>query len=396
MAPEGAYIEMRKRYSAEFKAKIAMEALQEQKTLAELAAEYEVHTTQIVNWKKELQEKAVELFARETGKKAKKAEDKEAELYRQIGQLKVELDWLKKNLPNCTASKRQLVEEKESPLSVRRQCRLLGLNRSSYYYRNKEANEETRCLLRLIDEIYTGHPFYGARRIATQIRRLYPELTVTRKRVGRLMREMGIEAIYPKPRLSRADKDHAKYPYLLKGLEITRPNQVWSTDITYIPTTKGHVYLVAIIDWHSRYVLSWKISNSMDAHFCREALEEALEHYGKPEIFNSDQGSQFTSAGFVGILQKHEIRISMDGRGRCLDNIFVERLWRSMKYEEVYLKEYDSLPVARGSLEKYFEFYNRYRPHQSLQDKTPAEVYFNLEKGVLPPLNFKTFLNSAA
>lgn len=174
--------------------------------------------------------------------------------------------------------------------------------------------------------------------MAAQIRRLHPDLAVTRKRIGRLMKEMGIEAIYPKPCLSRADKDHAKYPYLLKGFETTRVNQVWSTDITYIPTAKGHTYLVAIIDWHSRYVLSWRISNSMEARFCTEALEEALKCYGKPEIFNSDQGSQFTSAGFLCILHKHEIRISMDGRGRYLDNLFVERLWRSVKYEETSYK----------------------------------------------------------
>jgi putative transposase len=188
---------------------------------------------------------------------------------------------------------------------------------------------------------------------------------------------MGIEAIYPKPRLSKANELHPKYPYLLKGFIVNRPNQVWSTDITYIPTLKGFVYLVAIMDWYSRYVLSWDVSNSLESSFCIKVLERSIARYGKPEIFNSDQGSQFTDGKFTGILNQANVRISMDGRGRCWDNIFIERLWRSVKYEEVYLKEYPTLPDARSSIEKYFRFYNESRPHQSLDYRTPNEVHFS-------------------
>jgi putative transposase len=196
------------------------------------------------------------------------------------------------------------------------------------------------------------------------------------------MEEMGIEALYPKPKLSRATKEHVKYPYLLKGVEIERTNQVWGTDITYIPTRKGHVYLVAIMDWYSRYVVSWEVSNSLEAYFCALALKRSLQRYGHPDIFNSDQGSQYTGEEFQSILQASgRIRVSMDGRGRCMDNIFTERLWRSVKFEEVYLREYDSIAQARESLSRYLVFYNESRPHQSLDYKTPAEVYFAQKKG---------------
>jgi putative transposase len=191
------------------------------------------------------------------------------------------------------------------------------------------------------------------------------------------MRLMGIEAIYPKPKLSKGDDEHKKYPYLLRGLSIERPNQVWCSDITYIPTSKGFVYLAAIMDWHSRYVISWELSNSMESSFCVRVLEKAIEKYGKPEIFNTDQGSQFTDHRFTGVLEKHGIRISMDGRGRCMDNIFIERLWRSVKYEEVYIKEYETLPDARAGLTEYFRRYNTFRPHQALGYKTPSEVHFS-------------------
>jgi putative transposase len=205
---------------------------------------------------------------------------------------------------------------------------------------------------------------------------------IDRKRIGRLMAEMGIEAIYPKPKLSRSLKEHVKYPYLLKGVDIERVNQVWGTDITYIPTLKGHVYLVAIMDWHSRYVVSWELSNSMESFFCIAALKRAFRKYGYPEIFNSDQGSQFTGEEFQQTLQlSGQVRVSMDGRGRCMDNIFTERLWRSVKYEEVYTGEYENLLQAREGLSKYLKFYNEVRLHQALEYRTPAEVYFAQEKG---------------
>jgi putative transposase len=212
------------------------------------------------------------------------------------------------------------------------------------------------------------------------------------------MKLMGFEAIYPKPRLSKADRDHAKYPYLLRNMPVTRSNQVWCTDITYIPTVRGFVYLVAIMDWHSRYVLSWEISNSLESSFCIKALERALRKYGAPEIFNSDQGSQFTDKAFTEVLETNGVRISMDGKGRCMDNIFVERLWRSVKYEEVYLKEYQTLSEARTGLAEYFQCYNETRPHQSLDYMTPSAVYFAPGKGdePEPSSNGAVLLKSAA
>ncbi len=226
--------------------------------------------------------------------------------------------------------------------------------------------------MRLLDEQYTKTPFYGIRRMTVFLNTLGME--VNHKRVQRLMRLMGIEAIYPKKRLSQAGENHKIYPYLLRGVEIKKVNQVWSTDITYIPMKGGFVYLVAIMDWYSRYVLAWEISTTLEVHFCLEALERALEQ-GKPEIFNTDQGSQFTSKEFTGRLEKGLIQISMDGRGRVFDNIFIERLWRSVKYEEVYLNEYETVRETKGGIGKYFGFYNEERPHQALEYKTPACIY---------------------
>ena len=226
--------------------------------------------------------------------------------------------------------------------------------------------------MRLIDEQYTRTPFYGVRRMDIWLGSIGER--VNRKRVRRLMRKMGLEALYPKPNLSRANAQHKKYPYLLRGLEITRPNQVWGADITYIRLTEGFVYLVAILDWFSRYVVSWGVSVTLDGSFCLEALERALS-VGRPEIFNSDQGVQFTCVDFTGRLEAEKIRISMDGRGRAMDNVFTERLWWSVKYEEVYLKDYGTPPVAVRNLSGYFRFYNEERPHQALGYKTPAEIY---------------------
>jgi putative transposase len=207
---------------------------------------------------------------------------------------------------------------------------------------------------------------------------------------------MGIEAIYPKPRLSKSNEKHEKYPYLLKGVVIERPDQVWCTDITYIPTVKGFVYLVAIMDWHSRYVLSWEISNSMESSFCVKALERAIEGYGAPEILNSDQGSQFTDHKFTSVLERNGVKISMDGKGRCMDNIFIERLWRSVKYEEVYIKEYETLPEARSGLREYFKKYNDFRPHQSLGYRSPREVHFSAGRNDLPSEMGAIFLKSTS
>jgi putative transposase len=232
-----------------------------------------------------------------------------------------------------------------------------------------------------IDRIYTSHPYYGSRRITKTLRRMAEWGDVNRKRVSRLMSLMGISAIYPKPKTSGGNREHEKYPYLLKGVSVERPNQVWCSDITYIPTEKGFVYLAAIMDWYSRYVLSWELSNSMESSFCARTLERAIERHGEPDIFNTDQGAQFTDHRFTDILEKHGIKISMDGRGRCMDNIFIERLWRSVKYEEVYLKSYETLPEARAGLKEYFAFYNGERLHQSLNYNSPAEVHFGESGG---------------
>jgi len=266
-----------------------------------------------------------------------------------------------------------MIEKKHKNIATSRQCELLGLARSSLYYKAKDENPENLLLKRLLDEEYTRRPFYGVRRMSWHLKK--HGHGVGEKRTRRLLRDMGLMAVYPKRGLSKPCKYHRVYPYLLRNVKATRPDQVWAADITYIRLSKGFVYLVAIIDLFSRKVLSWRISNTLDAGFCVDALKEALLK-GRPEIFNTDQGSQFTSREFTGILEAAGIRISMDGRGRAFDNIFVERLWRSVKYEEVYLKDYADPVEARGELRRYFRFYNEERPHQALQYRTPAEVYF--------------------
>lgn len=262
---------------------------------------------------------------------------------------------------------------RDESLSIRRQCEILGLNRSGLYYESVGLDPEDLDLMRCIDKLHLELPFYGSRRIAREFRS--QGLVVNRKRVQRLMRIMGLEAIAPKPNTSRPAPEHAVYPYLLRGLSIDRPNQVWAADITYIPLTHGYAYLVAIMDWCSRRVLSWRLSNSLDSEFCVEALEEALRRFGQPEIFNTDQGSQFTAVTFTDALLDRGIKISMDGKGRCIDNVFVERLWRSLKYEDVYLNDYDDLVEARVGIGRYFEFYNNRRQHQTLGYQTPASFY---------------------
>jgi putative transposase len=259
-------------------------------------------------------------------------------------------------------------------LSVRRQCELLGLNRSTWYYEPVPESAANLALMRRIDEQYLRRPYYGSRRMTVWLRGEGEE--VNRKRVQRLMRLMGLEAIYPKPRTTLPGAGHKIYPYLLRNVAVTRPNQVWSTDITYVPLRCGFLYLTAILDWYSRYVLAWRLSNSLDVEFCLEALEEALGQ-AHPEIFNSDQGVQFTSREFTGRLESAAVAISMDGRGRALDNVFVERLWRSVKYEEVYLHDYATGVECHAGLSSYLRFYCEERPHQSLDYRTPAEVYWD-------------------
>lgn len=266
-----------------------------------------------------------------------------------------------------------MIDRELPDLSVRRQCELLKVSRSGLYYEPEPTSPDELALMRRIDELHLQRPFFGSRKLADALRKEGRE--ANRKRVQRLMRLMGIESMAPKPKTSEPHPEHVRYPYLLRGLAISRVNQVWATDITYIPMKAGFVYLVAIIDWYSRRVLSWRLSNTLDSQFCVEALEEALRRFGQPEIFNSDQGAQFTAEDFTKPLRERGIAISMDGKGRCLDNVFVERLWRSLKYEEVYLHVYDDVKAARTGIARYLAFYNDERAHQALGYQTPAGFY---------------------
>lgn len=279
---------------------------------------------------------------------------------------------LKKNWELSKQERYKLIEPNHPQISIVRQCELLGLNRSSYYYQPAPVNPEDIAFMHLIDEIYTKLPFYGAPRITDQLKR--DGYTINHKRVERLMRIMGIQAIYPKGNLSKNSLNHTKYPYLLNGLNINHPNHVWVTDITYIRARNNWFYLTVILDLFSRYILSWKLSRSLQSDFCIASLKAALE-IACPEIHNSDQGSQYTAKEYLDILKQHEIRISMDGRGRCFDNIFNERLWRTIKYEEIYLKDYQDFDEAEYSLGQYINLYNNERLHSSIGQKPPAEVY---------------------
>lgn len=258
---------------------------------------------------------------------------------------------------------------------MRRQCELLRLSRSTLYYLPAEVSAEEVALMKTIDQIYTKRPFYGSRRIVLELGELGHD--VNRKRVQRLMRQMGLQAMVPGPHTSKPHPAHKVYPYLLRRLDVTRPNQVWATDITYIPLESGWGYMVAVIDWYSRAVLAWQLSNTMTVDFCIDALQDALSHHGTPEIFNSDQGAQFTSPEFTGVLEREGVAISMDGKGRATDNIFIERLWRSLKYEDVYLRGYATLAEARSGIAAWIRFYNKIRPHQALDNRTPMEIYSN-------------------
>jgi len=271
------------------------------------------------------------------------------------------------------AERKATIQRAHPDLSLSRQCEVLAMSRSSYYYTPKGESAENLELMRRIDELFLKYPFYGSRQMVRQLQR--EGVYVGRHRVRRLMRLMGLEAIYQAPRTSTPHPEHRVYPYLLRNLAINRPNQVWCADITYIPVQRRFLYLVAIMDWATRHVLAWRLSNTMDAGFCIEALNEALSKYGKPEIFNTDQGSQFTSYDFTGVLKGAEITISMDGRGRCMDNIFIERLWRSLKYEAIYLHELTDGFKAERVIGEWIDFYNTERPHSSFNGQTPAEAY---------------------
>ncbi|WP_394369977.1 IS3 family transposase [Spirosoma endbachense] len=372
----------RRVHDANFKTKVVLETLKGHKTLAQLSSEFGIHATQITQWKQQALEGLPTLFNGLVSSPMAdyEREQIEAPLFQQIGQLKVENDYLKKKLrTNLVSDRRCLIEPAHNQLSINQQCELLGITRASYYYQPVGESAANLALMAQIDKLFTERPELG-------VRRMQQELTTTQtpvnlKRVRRLMRLMSLEAIYCKPNLSKPAEGHQIYPYLLGGVTIEEPNHVWSTDITYIPMANGFLYLCAVIDWYTRFVLSWRLSNTLLVDFCIDALQDALKQWGKPRIFNTDQGGQFTSPRFLGPLKAAEIQISMDGKGRAIDNIFIERLWRTVKYEHIYLQAYpDGLALERG-LAKYFHFYNYGRKHQSLDYHTPAQWYIEGTKG---------------
>ena len=379
----------RKSYSADFKAKLVLEALEGEKTINEIASKYGVLPVSLKNWKKQFLENMSLAFDKSTVVKEYKDEieilqkDKDM-LAKKVGNLTIEKDFLVEKLQSLASSKeRKALVDTKHDLSLNRQCRLLHVSKSSFYYqptRPFSTGGELR-LLDAINNIYSDFPTYGSRRIHAQLKR--DGYDVGKKLVKKAMKYMGIEALYTKPKTTLANKDHYKYPYLLQDFRdyagrvvIEMTNQVWSTDITYIKLEKGFVYLAAIIDWHSKKVLSWKLSNTMDISLTTSVLKEALAFYPKPEIFNTDQGSQYTAKAHVDILKRHDIKISMDGKGRATDNICIERFWRSIKYEEIYLNEYKNMKVLHAAVKKYMETYNSQRLHSAIDYKTPDEVYY--------------------
>ena len=289
----------------------------------------------------------------------------------------------KKSLNNSVGERRKMVQPLQGKISIGRQCQLLGLARGSYYYRARAQCEQNVLYMHRMDELYTQYPFFGSRRMTQWLRR--EGHAVGRDRIQRLMRQMGLEAIYPRRNLSQGHRQHRIFPYLLRGLAVERPDQVWCSDITYLRLSRGFLFLTVVLDWFSRYVLSWQLSNTLESRFCVLALEEALRR-AQPQIFNTDQGSQFTGSEFTSVLGQAGVRISMDGRGRYLDNIFVERFWRTLKYEDIYLREYATAKEASEGIARYLDFYNHLRPHQALGYRTPAEVHAIGAKPTSPPI----------
>ena len=379
----------RKSFSADFKAKLVLEVIEGEKTINEIASKYGVLPVSLKSWKKHFLENMSLAFDKSTVVKEYKDEIEELKkskdaIAKKLGETIVDKEFLEGKLVSLASSKeRKTLLDIKLNMSVNKQCKLLQINKSSLYYMAKKpfsTGTEIK-LLDAINTIYSDFPFYGYRRIHSQL--LRDGYNVGKKIVKKAMRHMGIEALYPKPKTTTANKEHYKYPYLLKDFRndagqvvIDCANKVWSTDITYIKLEKGFVYLAAIIDWHSKKILSWKLSNTMDITLVTGVLKEALSIYPKPEIFNTDQGSQYTAKEHIKILKKHDIHISMDGKGRATDNICIERFWRSIKYEEIYLNEYKNMKVLNRAIEKYMQKYNSKRLHSAIEYKTPNEVYY--------------------
>jgi len=378
----------RKSYSAEFKTKVVLELLREEETAAAIASRYKITVQTLNQWKKRFLENASLAFdvgsaTKEYRQKIEKLERENEALAKTLGKTTVERDWAVGKLKSLDlSSKRRLVASKLKSLSLTRQCELLGLNRSTFYYRRVPLSEYDLGLMRRIDEIYTDTPTYGYRKIHAQLR--IEGWHVGHNKVHKLMGMMGIEALYPRKRkkTSIANKEHKIHPYLLEAFRneanqivAQSPNQIWSGDITYIPIKGGFLYLCAIIDWHSRALLAWRLSNTMDTSLVTQTLQQAIDTYGVPEIFNSDQGSQYTSKEHTALLQQHGIAISMNGKGRSIDNIAIERFFRTLKYEEIYLKEYTDVKELKKGIERFITFYNDNRLHASLDYDKPMNVY---------------------
>jgi len=385
----------RKTYSADFKAKLVLEVLEGEKTINEIASTNGVIPLSLRNWKKQFLENISLAFDKSTVVKEYKDEietlqKSNDELAKKVGNLTIEKDFLEGKLVSLASSKeRKFLVDPKLNISLNKQCKLLHISKSVLYYKPTQpfSTGKDLRLLDAINNIYSDFPSYGSRRIHAQL--LRDGHSVGKKFVKKAMKYMGIEAIYPKPKTTTANKEHYKYPYLLKDFRdyagrvvIERTNQVWSTDITYIKLEKGFVYLAAIIDWHSKKILSWKLSNTMDIYLVTSVLKEALTLYPKPEIFNTDQGSQYTAKAHIDILKKHDIKISMDGKGRATDNICVERFWRSIKYEEIYLNEFKNIKSLNRAIEKYINTYNRKRLHSAIGYKTPNEIYYQAENNL--------------
>ena len=379
----------RKIYSADFKAKVVLEVLEAEQTINEIASKYELLPANVKNWKKMFLENMSLAFDKSTVVKEYKAEletvKKEKDMIsKKLGETIVEKEFLEGKLESLVSSKsRKTFVDSKHELSINKQCKLLHIAKSTLYYEpvKKFSSDADIKFLNLLNEIHSEFPYYGTRRLVTALEN--EGINVGRKLLKTAMEYIGIKALYPKHKTTQAYKEHYKYKYLLKEFKndknqvvIDTPNKVWSTDITYIKLEKGFVYLAAIIDWHSKKILSWKLSNSMDVKLTTDVLKEALMLYPKPEIFNTDQGSQYTAKEHVNILKKHDIKISMDGKGRSIDNICIERFWRTIKYEEIYLNDYKSMSELRYSIRNYIEKYNTKRLHSAIDNKTPNEVYF--------------------
>ncbi|WP_334386903.1 IS3 family transposase [Bradyrhizobium sp. AZCC 2262] len=368
----------RRNHSAAFKAKVALAAIKGDRTIAQLAEHFDVHPNQITAWKSQLEGNASEVFGPGGGPPAAPAVDVKS-LHAKIGELTLENGFFRRSAHQGGIAERKAMIDRGHDLSITKQAEVLKISRGSVYYLPRPVLSADLAIMRHLDRLHLEYPFAGSRMLRGLL--ALQGCKIGRRHVKTLMRRMGIEALYRRPRTTKPEPGHKIHPYLLRGLAIERANQVWAMDITYIPMAHGFVYLAVVLDWFSRRVLSWRVSITMEAAFCVETLEDAMARHGKPDIFNTDQGSQFTGAAFTGLLASNGIAISMDGKGAWRDNVFVERLWRSVKYEEVYLRAYETVGEARHSIGRYLDFYNGRRPHSSLDDMTPDQAYFNL-----PPL----------